>query len=113
VTDDRSPELKREPDPKARTRPLDARDVGGLDTGSAAPEAITEQPEFPFEHDPMAKWIGALGSIRFATLVIAKRKRVARGEYVPPTPWLGIAIFCGLAAALIAVTVLLVRLLPG
>ena len=96
-----------------RPRPIDIRELQRRDTGSAAPQAITEQPDMLFEREPVAKWIDTLCGLRMTTMLIATRQRIARGEYVPPMPWLGIAIFCGIASAAVVVIAMVAKLITG
>jgi hypothetical protein len=79
--------------------PLDPDEPFGA---TAAPEAVTEQPDLSFERHPEAKWIGAdpMG-LRLLAVALTRRARRRRGEAVQPLPWLAIAVTTGMVGLVI------------
>lgn len=83
--------------------------LDGLASGSADPEAITEQPDLHFEHQAEAKWIGDVFGLRLLAVALTAAKRKRRGEHVSPIPWTAIALASAVAVGVILLVALLVR----
>jgi hypothetical protein len=88
--------------------PLTEQDRRREDT-PPAPE-VRVDPRLVLESEPFARWIGDWWWFRIIALLILRRKRGTRGEWVAPFPWrmvlLGWAILTAMALALILVTLL-------
>jgi hypothetical protein len=84
-----------------RARPLD---VDGLPGGSAAPQAVTEQPDLAFEHHPESKWLGDVLGLRLLAVGLTwrLRRRDGRAPAVPWGPLVATAALAAVAAGLLA-----------
>ena len=79
-------------------------------SGSADPEAVTEQPDLHFEHQTEAKWMGDVFGLRLLAVALTAAKRQRRGEHVSPIPWMAIAATSAVAVGLVMLVALLVNL---
>ena len=84
--------------------PIDLEDLRG---GSAAPEAITEQPDLAFERHPESKWLGDVFGMRLLAVALTWRARKADGR-APAVPWVPLIVTAAVAVAAIAGVALLV-----
>lgn len=80
-------------------------------TGSADPEAVTEQPDLAFEHRAEARWLGDPFGLRLLAVSLTHLKRGKAGR--PRIPWLAIAATAAIAVAALGVVFALLQLLPG
>lgn len=78
-----------------------------LGTGSAGPQALTEQPDLAFEHKAEARWVDDAFGLRLLAVSLVHLKRMGTR---PPVPWLAIGVTSALAVAGVACLVALVRL---
>lgn len=81
------------------------------DTGSAAPQAVTEQPDLAFERRMEAKWLGDPMGLRLLAVSLVHLKRGKEGRV--KIPWLGIALTAATAVAGLVAIFALIRLLPS
>jgi hypothetical protein len=75
--------------------------------------AITEQladSGLSMESEPWARYASAGGSLRMISLLIRRRKKKRRGEWVAPLPWAGVLIGAGIVASAVAVVTLFIWL---
>ena len=84
-------------------------DLDDAASGSADPEAVTEQPDLHFEHQTEAKWMGDVFGLRLLAVALAAAKRTRRGEHVSSIPWTAIALTGAVAVGVIWLVALLVR----
>jgi hypothetical protein len=74
-----------------------------LRRGSAAPEAITEQPDLGFEHRQEARWMPDVMGLRLVAVAAARTARRRRGESVTAVPWQAMMIASAIVAAALAI----------
>ena len=74
-----------------------------LRRGSAAPEAITEQPDLGFEHRQEARWMPDVLGLRLVAVAAARTARRRRGETVTAVPWQAIAIASAIVVGALAI----------
>lgn len=81
----------------------DRIDLDDLRSGSASPEAITEQPDLAFERHPESKWLGDVFGLRMLAVALTWRARQGKSQ-APTVPWGPLAVTALLAmAAVVAV----------
>lgn len=103
--------MDQEPEP-GETPPEVRVDLDDLASGSADPEAITEQPDLHFEHQAEAKWIGDVFGLRLLAVALTAAKRKRRGEHVSPIPWIAIAATSAVVIGAVLLVALVVKLVP-
>jgi hypothetical protein len=87
-------------------RPID---LDELRSGSATPEAITEQPDLAFERHPESKWLGDVFGMRLIAVALTWRVRKGDGR-APEVPWVPLIVTAAVAVAAIAGVALLVSM---
>ena len=88
----------------------DPIDLDDLRSGSASPEAITEQPDLAFEHHPESKWLGDVFGLRMVAVALTWRARHGTGR-APAVPWGALAVTALIAIAAVSAIAWVVSLL--